>query len=456
MSSNSPPTAPTDVRQRVTGTTYTFNGDIRVWTGHGWNCKHNKPKGLCAECGGGKLCEHGKQRVNCMPCGGCPHGKKRSRCAECGGVGVCSHGKRKGTCVPCGGMETCSHGRVRSQCRECNGQRFCQHGTFKPTCKQEPCVSSSSSICEHSLQRHNCKECWTVGTGGASICVHGLQQATCYKCDGAQVCVCCKHTLRHKTFKPNCAACHYYLHPETEGALKYKMKETHLYRALIAAFPDHPLVWDKRIEGGCSARRPDFRWECLTHSIVVECDEQQHTHGEGYAQECENRRTMEIWLDLGSRPLVLIRFNPDGYVDDRGIRIRSCFKDDGSVVSGEWNVRFATLKSEITTWLQEVPLKEAVTQVNMYYSSMSSSTRREHLVERPSTTSGQAWTAVTVKSDALVITRGVVVHIAPPVCISLDSSIQRDREKIRELFIKHGEARLAALARAKNMGMVYD
>ena len=167
----------------------------------------------------------------------------------------------------------------------------------------------------------------------------------------------------------HCAHCYYYLNPQATSTRIYKAKETHLYQALIAAFPNNPFTWDKKVDGGCSARRPDFRWESLTHSLIVECDEDQHTGSMGaYSQECENRRTMEIWIDLGSRPLVLIRFNPDRYIDQQGVRVGSCFTDSNSVVAAEWDRRIEVLKAEISRWLVEVPVKEGATQVNLFYS----------------------------------------------------------------------------------------
>ena len=41
---------------------------------------------------------------------------------------------------------------------------------------------------------------------------------------------------------------------------------------------------------------------------------------------CENKRIMEISRDLGHRPTVFIRFNPDEYVNGDGLIIKSCWK----------------------------------------------------------------------------------------------------------------------------------
>jgi hypothetical protein len=72
--------------------------------------------------------------------------------------------------------------------------------------------------------------------------------------------------------------------------------------------------YDKTLNG-CSKRRLDFYFECNTHSIIVEVDEEQHI---AYDTQCEENRTNEIFTDLADRPLVLIRFNPDKTKDRIG------------------------------------------------------------------------------------------------------------------------------------------
>ena len=91
-------------------------------------------------------------------------------------------------------------------------------------------------------------------------------------------------------------------------------------RAVQEVFPT--IVLDRMIRGGCSKRRPDGLLDCGTHSVVVEIDEDQHS---SYDATCENRRSMEIFQDLQSRPLVLVRLNPDSYVSDGGRRIPGAF-----------------------------------------------------------------------------------------------------------------------------------
>ncbi len=40
---------------------------------------------------------------------------------------------------------------------------------------------------------------------------------------------------------------------------------------------------------------------------------------------CEVAKINETFTDLADRPKVLLRTNPDAYVDDEGVRHKSCF-----------------------------------------------------------------------------------------------------------------------------------
>jgi hypothetical protein len=83
-------------------------------------------------------------------------------------------------------------------------------------------------------------------------------------------------------------------------------------------------VADKTFQDGCSLRRPDLLLDMGSHVIIVEVDENKHST---YDCSCENKRLMLISKDLHHRPIVFIRFNPDGYTgEDGSIKIRSCWR----------------------------------------------------------------------------------------------------------------------------------
>jgi len=141
------------------------------------------------------------------------------------------------------------------------------------------------------------------------------------------------------------------------------IKEQHLRGALMQ-FENLKLIFNKQIDGGCSKNRPDVRIELLTHTIIIECDEEQHKQ-----YSCENKRVMEIFQDLGNRPLIIIRFNPDSYVDGSGKKNYGCFSTTKtgslSLNQKEWDRRTKLLADRINE-SHNIPERE-VTLENMFY-----------------------------------------------------------------------------------------
>ena len=86
--------------------------------------------------------------------------------------------------------------------------------------------------------------------------------------------------------------------------------------------------------------------------------------------DCEDRRTMEMFRDLGSRPLIMIRFNPDKYRDECGKSVNSCFAFDEKhilvPVQDEWQRRWSRLKGIIIRSLTTTPEKEVTIEYVFY------------------------------------------------------------------------------------------
>jgi len=337
-------------------------------------CLHDKRKSICKECRGGGICDHGKRRTICKQCRGggiCEHGKRRTICKECGGGSICEHNRIKSVCKECGGSSICEHQRHKSGCKECGGHAICEHGRIRTICKE----CGGGAICEHGRIRTICKEC-----GGTQICEHGKRKSVCKECGGSQICkhnknrnnciickpeiscILCKSILPTK-YKPYCFRCFCYLNPHSEVCTKYKLKETYVVNRIKEKFIDLEFVYNKRISGGCSRRIPDLYLHCGTHNLVVEIDENQHSN-----YSCENRRIMELFQDGGSIPLVVIRFNPDTYIENDEKQM-PCFSYTSS---GQLNVescfkeRFTILSEVIQKYSEDVPFKE-VTEVKLYY-----------------------------------------------------------------------------------------
>jgi hypothetical protein len=67
-------------------------------------------------------------------------------------------------------------------------------------------------------------------------------------------------------------------------------------------------------------RRPDFVWIFDTHLIILEVDEYAHRH---YERDCEISRVTELMEQAGSKPVFLIRFNPQKRLLEE---MRRCFE----------------------------------------------------------------------------------------------------------------------------------
>jgi hypothetical protein len=319
-------------------------------------------------------CEHGKQKHRCLACGGssfCEHNKRKTYCETCGGSELCIHKKRKARCRECNGTEFCIHKIFKTRCRECHGTSFCVHNRLKTSCFD----CKGGSICEHNKIRSRCVPC-----RGSQICIHNINKLRCKDCDGRLLCktpMCetpmCETSVGKK-YEGYCLRCFVYTHPDKPNARNYKTKERTVVDIVLAAFPNFTWVADKKVADGCSRRRPDLFLDMGSHVIIVEVDENQHTD---YDCSCENKRLMEISQDIGHRPIIFIRFNPDDYTDQSGTKVKSCFAADKSGIFkvakskvADWNMRTNALLQQIAYW-SETPTTKTVEVVQLFYDSFN-------------------------------------------------------------------------------------
>lgn len=170
-----------------------------------------------------------------------------------------------------------------------------------------------------------------------------------------------------------CLHCFIHLFPNSPTSKNYKTKETSVVESIISTFPIDKYDWitDKQIEDGCSKSRPDIRLDLGYQIIIIEIDENQHNR---YDSICENKRMMQLSQDVGHRPLIIIRFNPDEYCIN-GSNITSCWgynKNGISVVKKskqkEWLHRLQILHNQIQYWLDENHKSEKTLQtVYLFY-----------------------------------------------------------------------------------------
>ena len=149
--------------------------------------------------------------------------------------------------------------------------------------------------------------------------------------------------------KDYCARCFAYIFPDEKHG-HFKTREMKLKEYLTQQYPDKTITHDKHVE--CHRYRPDFVFDMGSHTIVIEIDENQH---KSYDTSCDNKRLVSIFQGLGSRPIVMVRFNPDRYDNVQG-----CFKRDGQLsgTGQEWKKRTGHLKERIDHWIGTQPDRE--------------------------------------------------------------------------------------------------
>ena len=315
-------------------------GNIKFCKKHGGGnrCKENgcinsaqNSTEYCKTHGGGYRCKHencNKPAVDinfCITHGG--NNCKEEGCKKCARSG-------SDFCVTHGGgiceIEGCTSGKKGSS-------DFCVlHGGGR-RCKKEECITGA---------RENTDFC-TKHNGGL---LKMYPERACKNCNYIYV-------IPSSKFTPFCFRCYCVLNPNIEIPRQYKIKEHLLGDELKSTFPDLKLVFDKVIDGGCSLRRPDIRIELFTHTIIIENDE----NGDNHPSLCDEKRNNELYEDLGFRPIVMIRINPDSYKDKNGVKKASCFKYSEKSQrlqindENEWKHRISILVEKIDYYLNHIP-----------------------------------------------------------------------------------------------------
>jgi hypothetical protein len=168
-----------------------------------------------------------------------------------------------------------------------------------------------------------------------------------------------------------CLRCFMFLFPDKPVSRNYKTKEYAVVEYVKNTFINSLWTADKIVNGGCSKRRPDLLLDLGYQIIIVEIDENQHMD---YDCSCENKRIMELSQDLGHRPIVFIRFNPDDYIKD-GKNITSCWSNDKNGIcvvkktkKNEWTQRLSALEQHINYWMNPSnTTNKMIETIELYY-----------------------------------------------------------------------------------------
>jgi hypothetical protein len=170
----------------------------------------------------------------------------------------------------------------------------------------------------------------------------------------SKTCKLCDTQVSRNKYEGYCLRCFIHTFPDKPVSRNYKTKEKTVTDYILSTFPEYDWITDKKIQDGCSSRRPDMLLDLGYQVIIVEIDETQH---KDYDCSCENKRIMELSKDVNHRPIVFIRFNPDEYIDEDNNLVKSCWYINKLGICSiekkkekEWNDRLVSLKSQIKYW----------------------------------------------------------------------------------------------------------
>jgi len=154
----------------------------------------------------------------------------------------------------------------------------------------------------------------------------------CHKCKETDmidvVNLICKTPLCSTRRNPNqeyegfCVRCFINIFPDKKISRIYRLKEQHVKDFVELHFKQYKPIYDKRIPGGTSQRRPDILIRFKDFIIIIEIDENSH---KSYEKYCEVVRINELFTDLKDLPIIFIRFNPDDYRNESNEKINGCF-----------------------------------------------------------------------------------------------------------------------------------
>jgi len=181
----------------------------------------------------------------------------------------------------------------------------------------------------------------------------------------------CSKIVQVEKYDGYCMFCYMNLFPDKPVSRNYKTKEYAVVEYVKTRFSNHRWVADKIISGGNSKRRPDLLLDLSYQVVIVEVDENQHTE---YDCSCQNKRIMELSQDLGHRPIVFIRFNPDDYEKD-GTNITSCWSKDKRGIcvvkktkKDEWTQRLNVLEEHINYWINPAnTTNKTIETIQLFY-----------------------------------------------------------------------------------------
>jgi len=239
----------------------------------------------------------------------------------------------------------CADQKTFDKCPICNPNVRCRHGGLTYSCKQ----GCSNLFCSCGKRISRCKT-----HGGAELC----KAADCGKTVGFK-----------RKYDGYCVTCYTKTYPDRQVAQKNnKLKELAVVQYIVPMFADVKWQHDKRVPGSKNGYRPDLLGDFGNMVVIVDIDENGHRQ---YDESKEAERMKQLAMDLGDRPLVIIRFNPDSYVNKFTQQtVQSCWRKDANGV-------FMVPDEQTVPWTHRLlTLRDTITYVSRYYQDLETHTFR--------------------------------------------------------------------------------
>jgi len=209
--------------------------------------------------------------------------------------------------------------------------KFCTHPNCKTQCNFGYCCSSPSHCAQHRLDymifkpkrpcqgndEEDCKDMAIYGKDEPLHCEdHKLDGEICWLIKKCENCGRDKELLNKDGLCGICCDKPFY----EESKRLNKVKETMMVRYLRNNIKEgEEILADKIIDGTCNLYRPDILYDCGSHIVVVECDENQHKNYDWQScslnrslEHMEDKRMYEIMVAYGL-PAIFLRWNPDNF-----------------------------------------------------------------------------------------------------------------------------------------------
>lgn len=192
----------------------------------------------------------------------------------------------------------CEHNIQKTRCKECDGKSLCIHNKRKDYCKD----CNGVAFCEHNIQKHRCKKC-----GGKGICEHDKRKERCRICspNSNSFCKECKIFIVYKKNNYLCSYCN------PDKPTRQKIKELKVKTFLEEN--QYKFEYNKFCTYQDKRFFPDFKIDCNTFYLIIECDEYAHRT---YDKNDEKTREDNIRLALNKK-CIFIRYNPDNKVSKK-------------------------------------------------------------------------------------------------------------------------------------------